>query len=570
MFHNHFGSQFSAHKQSEAREVHFAPYSLTYVGETSKDWTSQSTNSITSSESEGQSDRSDAKLLALPSTLTNSLKKKKQTTKIKSLSFHSSLPRTFKTNNSLDINQSYQHGKPNLTIHCSYSQDHQVSQFLTPVTLSTSQNFATYNTFTAKTSPLASLTSANNIYQFHHNSKMSYNKTNNKLSSSAIELTSSNEHGYMDPLLHNNNQLEVESSLYSNTKQISKDLHSRNRSKRKQFFSTMSSKVTDGGKSDDGVASETLPGLGHPQRQSRGSFHSLSNTNNNNNNNLMVPHTNDSGENSTCNETITDSVIEQELRREKYRSADGLAGGHHPHGHSHNNANRMHGNNASPLSLTWPKLNFVKVTILASLILYTLASFILIQEKEEKWTSIVAQKDKPAFVDLSKSLDLIYPVWKLRAKGTFLPNEYRNLTNSSVVFTIVQLLDDTIGADQNGTYRVVKTPWASPVAPQGLSTSVSQIEVEHTFKLTRDDAYDHIHRYQLRVDTNSLETVPITLNMAGFSELSVNGIYLAGGVLIFLYTLIIVEIVNRTLAAMLGATAAIMCLTLIRDVSGFK
>lgn len=161
----------------------------------------------------------------------------------------------------------------------------------------------------------------------------------------------------------------------------------------------------------------------------------------------------------------------------------------------------------------------------------------------------------------------MFPVWKLRARGAFLPKEYANLTSYSVVFTIVQLLNDSRGGDRNGAYRVVKKPWAAPIAPTSLNQYMNPKEVEHIFKLTRGDAYDHVHRYQLRIDTNAEESIALTVNMAGFSELSADGIILASAVLIFLYTLIIFEVVNRTLAAMLGATAAITCLTLIRDVS---
>ena len=177
---------------------------------------------------------------------------------------------------------------------------------------------------------------------------------------------------------------------------------------------------------------------------------------------------------------------------------------------------------------------------------------------------MAVKENVPAFVDLSHSLDLMFPVWKLRAKGSFLPDEYAKLTNYSVVFTVVQLLNDSQGGDLNGAYRLVKGPWAAPIAPLNLNQFMNN-EIEHVFKLTRGDAYDHIHRYQLRIDTNIEESIGVTLNMAGFSELSADGIILAGAVLIFLYTLIIFEIVNRTLAAMLGATAAITCLTLIRD-----
>lgn len=220
--------------------------------------------------------------------------------------------------------------------------------------------------------------------------------------------------------------------------------------------------------------------------------------------------------------------------------------------------------------IKYPKCKYFKVAFLASLIIYTLISFIFIHEKEEKWTNVVAQKNLPAFVDLSHSLDLMFPVWKLRAVGPFIPNEYRNLTEYSAVFTIVQLLDDSKGGGGGGGYRIVKQPWAAPIAPRKMIETLNPIEVEHVFQLNKNDAYDHVHRYQLRIDTNSNESLPVTVNMAGFSELSADGIILAAGTLIFLYGLIIFDIVNRTLAAMIGATVAITCLTLIRDVGSIE
>lgn len=79
------------------------------------------------------------------------------------------------------------------------------------------------------------------------------------------------------------------------------------------------------------------------------------------------------------------------------------------------------------------------------LLVFLQISFIAIQEKEDKWTNVAAQEGIPAYVDLSHSLDLMFPVWKLRAKGSFLPAEYRELTNYSIVFTVVQLLNDSQG-----------------------------------------------------------------------------------------------------------------------------
>ncbi|KPM03271.1 P protein-like protein [Sarcoptes scabiei] len=192
-------------------------------------------------------------------------------------------------------------------------------------------------------------------------------------------------------------------------------------------------------------------------------------------------------------------------------------------------------------------------------------SFIFIQEKKENWTNVAMHDKLPAYIDLSQSFDLMFPVWKLRARGAFLPREYRHLTNYSIIFTIVQLLNETNSNPQQQSYRVVKRPWAVPIAPTNIDQNIPIKEIEHTFKLTRGDVFDQNYHYRLRIDTNSKESIGITLTMSGFSELSADGIILAASVLIFLYILIIFEIVNRTLAAMLGATAAITCLTLIRD-----
>ena len=162
-------------------------------------------------------------------------------------------------------------------------------------------------------------------------------------------------------------------------------------------------------------------------------------------------------------------------------------------------------------------------------------------------------------MDLSESLDLMFPVWKLKAKGTFVSNEYANLTDYEVRFSIIRITEDN-------KKSVMKGPWIAPIAPNFLSLEVGSHEVEHTFVVNKEDHYDDDDHYQLKIETNLEESVGISINISGFSELSLDGILLAAAVLIFLYVLIIFEVVNRTLAAMIGATAAITCLTLIRDV----
>ncbi|CAG2114128.1 unnamed protein product [Medioppia subpectinata] len=204
------------------------------------------------------------------------------------------------------------------------------------------------------------------------------------------------------------------------------------------------------------------------------------------------------------------------------------------------------------------KLKFLKTILLAALIIYTLISFIFIREKHEAWNNVAVQQNAPVFVDLSESLDLMFPVWKLKARSTFVSNEYANLTDYEVRFSIIRITEDNVKS-------VMKGPWIAPIAPNFLSLEVGSHEVEHTFVVNKEDHYDDDDHYQLRIETNLEESAGISINISGFSELSLDGILLASAVLIFLYVLIIFEVVNRTLAAMIGATAAITCLTLIRD-----
>ena len=172
-------------------------------------------------------------------------------------------------------------------------------------------------------------------------------------------------------------------------------------------------------------------------------------------------------------------------------------------------------------------------------------------------------------------MDLINPVWNLRAKGAFLQPELANLTSSQVVFNLILLKS----GERIGRYN---RPFHVPIASSDFNQTivVPRVEVSYSFILSgssledpdfNQDFIQHIYdrdtSYQLEAQTNEEDAVPITVSVSAVSDLSLKGIIMAGIVLIFLYVLIIFEIVHRTLAAMLGATAAIACLTIIHDVS---
>ena len=75
-------------------------------------------------------------------------------------------------------------------------------------------------------------------------------------------------------------------------------------------------------------------------------------------------------------------------------------------------------------------------------------------------------------------------------------------------------------------------------------------------------------RYALVFRTNSQEVVPFSVSVRLVSEGIENGAVYGGAVLVGLYVLIIFELVNRTLAAMLSAGVAIGILSFLNEVSG--
>ncbi|KAH7953456.1 hypothetical protein HPB49_008832 [Dermacentor silvarum] len=66
-------------------------------------------------------------------------------------------------------------------------------------------------------------------------------------------------------------------------------------------------------------------------------------------------------------------------------------------------------------------------------------------------------------------------------------------------------------------------------------------------------------------DVASVPQVSLSVDVSAFTELTQLGLLMGGAVLLGLYVLIVFELVHRTLAAMLAATAAIACLALIGD-----
>ncbi|RWS27635.1 P-like protein [Leptotrombidium deliense] len=205
---------------------------------------------------------------------------------------------------------------------------------------------------------------------------------------------------------------------------------------------------------------------------------------------------------------------------------------------------------------------YFKISILCAVILVTLASFLMFQENHEHWNNVAIRFGYPVYINLTTESSIFCHIWDVKAKGPFIPVEFGNLTDNEAVFSIVKL--------ENDTKTIVKRPWIVPIAPADSAENIGVQLISHSFNLQENDEnylfdFDANGQYQLQVTTTDSKPIPIQISVSSYSKLSMKGIVLSCVVLGLLYFLIIFEVVPRTLAAMVGATAAIACLTMIGD-----
>lgn len=232
--------------------------------------------------------------------------------------------------------------------------------------------------------------------------------------------------------------------------------------------------------------------------------------------------------------------------------------------------------------LPWNKWKTMKTFLLSSIVVVTLGLFILTPEHKEDWSNVALVKGSPIHLNLSTtSIDLSGISWLVKVKGKFITDMNSPLVNrtrtKSVYINIYTF-------DHDGKrFPLFSSPWTLTVPDgnnvlqkgQNGKTSQKRIELSHRFgnpdnlpvKVASSDPNSTSH-YILTITTDRKLPVAISLSISSLQDISTKGVILAGVVLIFLYILIIFEIVHRTLAAMIGATAAIACLTLVHERPG--
>ncbi|XP_035779788.1 P protein-like isoform X2 [Anopheles albimanus] len=194
--------------------------------------------------------------------------------------------------------------------------------------------------------------------------------------------------------------------------------------------------------------------------------------------------------------------------------------------------------------------------------------------KDEK---LVASKHLSITPDRTKSYILPHLPQSSRVKvtleGTFLSEPYSNITENYLT-VYLQMLTSTLDANLTEPYasssvKNISEPWHIPIVHPYLFDSAPIVKEQRLLDIA-DSNYDSLQQatgalVRLMIKSNIQASMPIAVQ---YDQSPVNrdvGVIYAAFVLIFLYVLIIWEIVHRTFAAVIASTLAISILAALND-----
>ncbi|XP_050083930.1 P protein-like isoform X1 [Anopheles aquasalis] len=162
---------------------------------------------------------------------------------------------------------------------------------------------------------------------------------------------------------------------------------------------------------------------------------------------------------------------------------------------------------------------------------------------------------------------------KVTLEGTFLSEPYSNITENYLT-VYLQMLTSTLDANLTEPYasssvKNISEPWHIPIVHPYLFDSAPIVKEQRLLDIA-DSNYDSMQQatgalVRLMIKSNIQASMPIAVQ---YDQSPVNrdvGVIYAAFVLIFLYVLIIWEIVHRTFAAVIASTLAISILAALND-----
>ena len=181
-------------------------------------------------------------------------------------------------------------------------------------------------------------------------------------------------------------------------------------------------------------------------------------------------------------------------------------------------------------SKPWTVLRLFKTVILALVVLFALCSFILIPEKREEWINIAPKLNDTIYLNLTNELDLINPIWTIKARSAFLPSKFAAFSTKHVNFTLIRLKNGEEVSRHN-------KPWTVAIAGSGPNQDLIRTEVEHSFILSTTSAandadfdpdfiehiFDEGSDYQLEVVTNDAQPVSDCIDIVCIQRTVIEG-----------------------------------------------
>ncbi|CAB3233660.1 unnamed protein product [Arctia plantaginis] len=213
--------------------------------------------------------------------------------------------------------------------------------------------------------------------------------------------------------------------------------------------------------------------------------------------------------------------------------------------------------------------HLVKITLLIGMWIFFTVMFLMYDEKIEiiRHSSVAPGEVKDYILDTEQAKLSIY----LKLTGPFISEQYEKKLNDSVKSNITvmrvwlekwHLKKDVIrptGADDIDVIQFSR-PWII------LLENANQIDFQESqtrsVTLELDITYTNRTMYAVRMSSNSNVTVPFTLSYTVDPLDPTAGIIYAMVLLCTLYVLIIFEIINRTMAALLLSTASLAVLSM--------
>ncbi|XP_018494348.2 P protein [Galendromus occidentalis] len=205
--------------------------------------------------------------------------------------------------------------------------------------------------------------------------------------------------------------------------------------------------------------------------------------------------------------------------------------------------------------------NLFKVSLLTSTVVFAVIVMSVAEEPDHDWINFSLSDEQPYFLSLRRQLSPTYPILRLQATGPFLPQSLSNLSNVDTVFALVRRFPD-------GGHEVIQghEPLVVPTAPPTTGPQVHQSTIEHSFRIPVTELLENGGNLEILVQARKLKgQISVSMLVNPFTEFTQISLIMAAVVLVGLYVLIIFELCHRTLAAMIGATAAISCLALTGD-----